>query len=111
MKSGFAVLCLAIFIFLSATMTIADAGTGVSSFKNPQNKKFSAATAEKPLGDAATAAFEQTGSHFNGSVATTGNPPSPVPEPVTLFLLGTGLVAIAGIGRKKLMNKKDRNSI
>jgi hypothetical protein len=30
---------------------------------------------------------------------------------VTLFLLGTGLVAIAGIGRKKLMNKKDRNSI
>jgi hypothetical protein len=32
-----------------------------------------------------------------------------VPEPATLFLVGTGLIAIAGIGRKKLLNKKDRN--
>jgi hypothetical protein len=109
MKSGFTVLYPAIFIFLSTTMTIAGAGMPVSSFKNAQNKEFSAATAERPLSNATIAAFEQTGSHFNGSATTTGNPPSPVPEPATLFLIGTGLIAIAGIGRKKLLNKKDRN--
>lgn len=31
---------------------------------------------------------------------------SPVPEPATMLLLGSGLVAYAGIGRKKFFNKK-----
>ena len=41
----------------------------------------------------------------NISVSDDGFAPTHAPEPATLFLLGTGLIGLAGFGRKKL-NKK-----
>lgn len=32
----------------------------------------------------------------------------PVPEPATMFLFGSGLVALAWIGRKKIINGNDK---
>ncbi len=48
-------------------------------------------------------------SHFTmecGNDNLMGHGTTPVPEPATMFLFGTGLIGLAGLGRKKLKPKK-----
>ena len=38
-------------------------------------------------------------------MTVSGNDLQPVPEPATMLLLGTGMIGLAGVGRKKLFKK------
>ncbi len=49
--------------------------------------------------------FDSTGTISNIDLAIASSGTEPVPEPATMLLLGSGLVGLAGMGRKKFFKK------
>jgi hypothetical protein len=53
--------------------------------------------------------FDEVEINFGGSAAIDNIRSTPVPEPATMLLLGSGLIAIAGVGRKKILKREGQN--
>jgi len=85
MKKIFMVLCVLIMFFGIVGCPSSDDPATTSSFKS---------TTSTPVAT----------NEVSGSIGDTGAN-NPVPEPATLILLGSGLVGLAGVGRKKFFKK------
>lgn len=124
MKSILSILYRAIFIFLYSSVSLASTLAGDFkadapapdlirqsngyNLEDPWSFELFGTGLFDPSGNPKVRALEVAELNFSDPTAKRGNRSYPVPEPATMLLLGTGLIAIASIGHKKFIIKKDR---
>ncbi len=122
MKQLFSLLYAAIFFISFTTISLAGDGAGAftldapgprlklesNGFKllDPWTRELSAAGVAAVVGNSGSVEFMFAEFKAGNATAAGGNPSTPVPEPASMFLVGTGLIALAGFGRKKFFKKK-----
>ena len=89
----------------SVSPVVNNGGVNINFNNNPVVFTFSNGTASGSFSLALADVFVETGQAVNLTAGTTGQQ-SAIPEPATLFLLGTGLTGIAAKMRKRRKERK-----
>ena len=105
MRFNLSLLYSTILTVLFFSMSTGNAGAALIDFDIPI-QPITAADLSDFVGNPGLTKFDRVEINFGGSAAVDNIGFNPIPEPATMLMVGSGLIILAGIGRKKFLKKK-----